>query len=303
MSQKKKLFIIDLMAFVYRHYHSFKKNPLKTADGFQTGCIFGLANDLMQLMHIHRPDYMICATDESRETFRQKLYPDYKAHRPGRPEEIKAQLPLIHEMMENIMGIPVLYDINFEADDIIGSIVTKFRSEPNLDIFIASGDKDFLQLVGANVTLYAHRYGGKIETLNDAGCLQKMGVHQHQIIDYLALVGDASDNVPGVDGVGEKSAVELLSQFGSLENIYIKIDSISSQKLREKLLRGMDSAFLSKELVTIKIDLPIDIDLSMIAFDTTKILVSEEFKQFALCLEMRRLSDEISFNQKMVRKI
>lgn len=249
---KKKLFIIDAMAMAFRSYHAFAHRQLQTSEGLHTSAVFGSAMYLHKLIQEHRPDFLVIACDAQAKTFRHDLFPEYKAHRKPMPEELREQLPYLFELFE-AMPIPCLRMPGFEADDIIGSMVKTY--DPDIEKYIVSGDKDFLQLVDGATRLYVPQKGGEHEIRDGAYLQDKYGLTPEQVIDLLALMGDAADNVPGVKGVGEKGALKLLAQFGSLEGIYAGLAEVAAPKLREKLSAAKDAAFLSQKLVTIKCDL------------------------------------------------
>lgn len=206
----------------------------------------------IKLLREVKPDYMAFCFDRGEPSFRSEIYADYKAHRSEMPDDLKPQVPFVRELTV-VLGIPALDYPGFEADDVIGSLV-HFGRRHSLEVVIVSSDKDFAQLVGPFVTMY--------DTMKDIrydedGVVAKWGVRPEQIIDYLALIGDASDNIPGVKGVGPKGAEKLLAQFKTLEGIYQNLDQISGKSLKEKLIADRENAFLAKKLVTITTDLPV----------------------------------------------
>jgi DNA polymerase I len=257
MSKPKKLFIIDAMAMAFRNYHAFGQRPLMTSSGIHTSAVFGSSMFMTKLIEDEKPDLVIVATDSKEKTFRHEMYKEYKANRTEMPEDLADQLPFFFELF-SAMGIPVLRQPGVEADDIIGSICKQFAS-PETHCFIVSGDKDFMQLVGPNVSLYSPKKNEPALLIQAPGVFEKFGCKPEQVIDVLALIGDTSDNVPGVHGIGEKGASKLISEFHNLEGIYKNIDSISNVKLKNALQNDRDSAFLSRLLVTIKTDLDLDV--------------------------------------------
>lgn len=211
---------------------------------------------LVKLMKSKEPDYLVFCYDRKEPSFRKDLDPNYKANRTEMPDDLAPQIPYIKTVAQ-LMGIPGFEVERYEADDIIGA-VTDFARRNHLEVVIVSGDKDFGQLIEPGVTLYDTM---KEVVYDSAGVKEKWGIEPKQVIDYLALVGDSSDNIPGVAGVGPKGAQKLLADFGTLENIYKNLDKISSASLREKLITSKDNAFLSQKLVTIAKDVPLDLSL------------------------------------------
>jgi len=262
---KKKLFILDGHALCYRAYFAFIKNPLKNSSGQNTSAIFGFSRMLFKLIKEQSPDYLAVAFDPPQKSFRFKLYDEYKANRQKMPDELRSQIGEIKRMVETL-GITILEHADYEADDVLGTIAEKFSSD-ELEVYLVTGDKDAYQLVKDNVRIYANTKGiSEYEIYDTEGVVNKTGLVPDQIIDYMALMGDASDNVPGVKGIGEKTALKLITEYGTLEKIYENVDSIKG-KTGELLKTGRETAFLSKDLVTIRRDVPLDAKLSDMAFN------------------------------------
>jgi len=260
-NNKKRLFIIDGYATLYRSHYALIRNPLTTTAGMPTSAVFGFANQVFQLLEEENPDYIVAAFDPKGKNFRHELYTDYKANRSAMPDEIQTQLPYLWELLDG-MNIPVLRIEGVEADDVIGT-VAKMCEKDDLQCNIVSGDKDFMQLINDKTLLYAPQARRREkEIFNAQKVLEKWGVGPEHIIDLLGLMGDSSDNVPGVEGVGPITAKKLIQKFGSMENIYENIDQIENEKLKEKLLNSKESAFLSKKLVTILTDVKVDASIS-----------------------------------------
>ena len=260
-NNKKRLFIIDGYATLYRAHYALIRNPLTTTAGIPTSAVFGFANQVFQLLEEENPDYIVAAFDSKGKNFRHELYTDYKANRSAMPDEIQTQLPYLWELLDG-MNIPVLRIEGVEADDIIGT-VAKMCEKDDLQCNIVSGDKDFMQLINDKTLLYAPQARRREkEVFNAQKVSEKWGVGPEHIIDLLGLMGDSSDNVPGVEGVGPVTAKKLIQKFGSMEKIYENIDQIENEKMREKLLNNKDNAFLSKQLVTILTDVTVDASLS-----------------------------------------
>lgn len=240
----KKLYLVDVSAMFFRAFFAIRS--LNSPSGLPVNAIYGFLSMLIKLLKEEKPEFLVFCYDRKEPSFRKDLYEGYKAHRSEMPEDLAKQIPYIKQLAD-LLGIPALDVPGYEADDIIGAL-TKWGRHHEMEVFIVSGDKDFGQLVGPHVWLY--------DTMKDvrydaAGVLAKWGVRPDQFIDYLSIVGDASDNIPGVKGVGEKGAIKLLEQFKSLEDIYENLDKLESKSVKEKLLSSKENAFLSKKLVTI----------------------------------------------------
>ena len=259
--QQKRLFIIDGYATLYRAHYALIRNPLTNTAGIPTSAVFGFANQVFQLIEDEKPDYLVAAFDSKGKNFRHELYSDYKANRSAMPDEIQTQLPYLWELL-GAMNIPILRVQGVEADDIIGT-VAKMCDKDSVQCNIVSGDKDFMQLINDKTFLYAPQARKRAKEIFDKKkVLEKWGVGPEHIIDLLGLMGDSSDNVPGVQGVGPKTAKKLIQDFGSIENIYEEINNITNEKMKEKLLNSKQNAILSKQLVTILTDVNIEASIS-----------------------------------------
>ncbi len=256
---KKKLYVIDGHALCYRAYYAFIKNPLTNSSGQNTSAIFGFARMLLKLITDEKPDYLIVAFDPPKKTFRFDMYPEYKANREKMPDDLRSQIDEIKQLV-NVLGLYSIEIENYEADDILGSIARQFASDET-EIMLVTGDKDAYQLVNDRVRIYANKKGiSDYEIFDIEAVTQKLGVTPEQVIEYMALTGDTSDNVPGVRGIGEKTAQKLIAEYSSLDNIYNNLDRIKG-KQREYLEQYRDNALLSRELVTIKTDIPLGLHL------------------------------------------
>ncbi|MCB0364850.1 MAG: DNA polymerase I [Bdellovibrionaceae bacterium] len=243
----KKLYLVDVSSMFFRAFYAIP--PLSNPDGMPTNALYGFLSMTIKLLRDIRPDYMAFCFDRKEPSFRSDLYPEYKANRSEMPEDLVPQVPYVRKLSE-LIGIPVLDKEGFEADDVIGTL-TRLGREENLEVIIVSGDKDFAQLVGPFVSMYDTM---KNIRYDEDGVVEKWGVSPDQIIDYLALVGDSSDNIPGVKGVGPKGAQKLLAEFKTLDGIYENLDKVSGKALKEKLTNNKDEAYLAKKLVTIVLD-------------------------------------------------
>ena len=264
-----RIFLIDGTAMAYRAFFAFIKNPLVNSRGLQTGAIFGYTQSLISILDQEKPDYIAVAFDSKEPTFRHKLYDEYKATREKMPDEMADQLPFIQKVTE-AFNIPFIKVPSIEADDIIGSLAKK-ASQSGMSTYIVSSDKDFMQLVDEQVVLFQP---GKRDTPPKVTDIEKVhekfSVRPDQIIDLLSLMGDSSDNIPGVAGVGPKTASTLLKEHDTLENILAQAEAgkLSSQKLSEKIVANKDNALLSKQLVTIACDQAQDVTLESLATPT-----------------------------------
>ena len=257
MTSPKRLFLIDGMAQIYRAHFAMIKNPLTTKDGRHTSAIFGFMNSLFKLLRDENPDYIAVVLDCKEPTFRHKLYTEYKATREKMPDELVEQLEPLYEVISHT-NIPILKKPGYEADDIIGTLVKK-AEQAGLVTYMVTGDKDMMQLVSETTFMYSPGNRFKPTTIYDKiKVKEKWGVGPDGIIDMLALVGDTSDNVPGVDGVGPKTAKKLLDQYKNIETILEHANEAKNKRVREGLQNGRDLVHLSRELVTIHCDVPVE---------------------------------------------
>ena len=295
-TKKKRLYLIDGYAMLYRAHFAMIRNPLINSKGMHTSALFGFINQIMKLINNEKPDLMIAAFDSSKKTFRHEKYPEYKATREKMPDEMIGQLPYLWKILQS-MDIPTLEEPGFEADDIIGTLATKAPCD-EFEVFIVSGDKDFMQLINENIFLYAPSgRQADIRIYDRSGVIDKWGVPPEKIIDLLGLMGDSSDNVPGVPGVGEKTAVKLINEYGSLEKSLENANEVKNKRAREGLLNARSEAVLSKELVTIDTNMNIDIDFKTLNTNTiNKESLAEIFQE----LEFETLHKQIIGNDKKI---
>ena len=273
-----KLFLIDAYALIYRSYYAFIKSPRINSKGLNTSAVMGFCNTLNEVLTKEKPTHIGVAFDHGK-TFRHDAFPEYKAQREETPEDIKLSVPLIKQVLE-AMHIPILQVDGFEADDIIGTIATRFGSD-GIDTFMLTPDKDYGQLIGPNVFMYRPRHGGGYEILGEKEVGEKYGIPTPaQVIDLLALMGDSADNFPGCPGVGEKTAAKLINQFGSIDNMLQHSDEIKG-KLREKVENAVEDIKMSKFLATIRTDVPMQLDL-----DELKVEQPDETKLRAIFEEL-----------------
>ena len=251
------LMLIDGPSLVYRGY--FALPPLTMSDGTLVNAVFGFLQIVLRGMQDLKPDFAMLSFDVGRPQFRFDAHPEYKAGRPSMPDDLRAQFPIVREIAQ-MMNIPIRELEGYEADDVIGSLV-QHGKRAGVDTYIVSGDLDGLQLVNDHVRLLTTRMGVAATVIYDeAKVMERYGLRPDQMLDYKALKGDTSDNIPGVPGVGEKTAVQLLQQFETLDGVYERLDEVKG-KLRDRLAEHRESAFMSREVGRIIIDLPVELNL------------------------------------------
>src|SRR5437016_11669779 len=258
------LYLVDGYALIYRAFFAMIARPLTTRRGENTSAAWGVTNFLLRLLERRRPDYLAWVHDVG-ESYRQQTYPQYKATREKLTDELQQEFERSVERIEQILEafrVPLVGVEGYEADDVIGTLATAARG---LQVVIVSGDKDFYQLIGPRIALLNAGRGGPAGVeehwVDETNASERLGVPPERVTDYLALVGDTSDNVPGVKGVGEKTALELLRTFGDLDAILATPDRIPGKRAREAIARDVELARLSRDLVTIRRDVPLTLDL------------------------------------------
>ncbi len=266
MPAPKRLFLIDGYALIYRSFFAMISRPLTTSRGENTSAAWGVANFLHRLFEEHHPD-LVAWVNDSGSSFRDEIYPAYKATRQKLDDELQEDFDRSVERIEDLLSawsVPLVTLDGYEADDVIGTLAVR-GTEAGLQVVIVSGDKDFYQLIGPGVSLLnpGRRGPAGVEEqwIDESNADERLGVPPNRVIDYLALVGDASDNIPGVKGVGDKTARKLIEEFGDLDAILEHASEVSGKRAREALLREADNARLSRRLVTLHLDLPIELDL------------------------------------------
>lgn len=255
----KKLFLLDAMALIYRAHFAFIKAPRITSTGLNTSCVFGFANVLLEVIQKEKPTHIGVAFDLPGGTFRNTMFPEYKANRQEQPEDITIAIPYVKKLVA-AMDIPLLMIPGYEADDVIGTLAKKAALQ-NFEVFMMTPDKDYGQLVEEHIYMYKPAVFGKdAEKLGVKEVCEKWGIERpDQVIDLLGLMGDAVDNIPGVPGVGEKTAAKLIASYGSMEGLYENVDKLTG-KLAEAIKNNKEQAFLSKELARIELNVPIEFD-------------------------------------------
>ncbi|MCB0717124.1 MAG: DNA polymerase I, partial [Bacteroidetes bacterium] len=263
--ERKRLYLVDALALAYRSHFIFISRPLINSRGLNTSASYGFTSALLKLIEDHRIEHIAVVFDVMEEggTFRDELYEDYKAHRDPPPDELLANLPLIKEVVD-AFDIPVIEMGGVEADDVIGTLAVK-ASADGADVVIVSPDKDFQQLLSDRVSQFRPAYRGEsFDPITKDSFAEKYGLRPEQFIDILALMGDTADNVPGIPGIGEKTAIKLIQEYGSVENLLEHAEDVKGKRAREGLLAKPDDAVLSKKLVTIHTDLDVELDWSRV---------------------------------------
>jgi DNA polymerase-1 len=260
----KRMFLVDGSALAYRSHFAFIRNPLTNSRGQPTSATFAFVRALLKLIDEERPDFLAVVFDTPEPTFRHRTYAEYKATRQKMPEDLVHQLPKIREFCE-ALGTSVVEVPGFEADDVMGTLAKQSAGQKT-EVYLVTGDKDFMQLVGPHTFVYNTGRGEKVEILDATGVQQKAGLPPSRITDFLALMGDTSDNVPGVPKIGEKTAAELLLQYDTVENLLENADKIKRANVRESLKANQQQALLSKKLVTIDTNVPLSLRIDDLAY-------------------------------------
>ena len=284
----EKLFLLDAYALIYRSYYAFIKNPRINSKGLNTSAIMGFLNTLNEVLTKEQPTHIGVAFDPHGPTFRSEAFPAYKAQREETPEDIRKAVPIIKDLLK-AYRIPILQVDGFEADDVIGTLATKAGAD-GIDTFMLTPDKDYGQLVGEHVFIYRPRHGGGYETMGPKEVMAKYDIPSPMaVIDLLALMGDSADNFPGCPGVGEKTAVKLINEFGSIDALIERSSEIKG-KLREKVEEHVDDIRMSYFLATIKTDVPIALDMEALKLVEPN---EDELGKLLLELEMKSFADRV----------
>ena len=286
MLDQKRLFLVDAYALIFRGYYAFIKNPRINSKGEDTSAIMGFMNSLLDVIKRERPDHLAVCFDKGGSADRVEMFEAYKANRDETPEGIKTAVPYIYEILK-AMHIPIMVKEGFEADDVIGTLSRQAEKE-GYKVFMVTPDKDFAQLVTDNIFMYRPVFGGGYETWGIPEVKKKFEVENPmQVIDFLGMMGDSSDNIPGLPGVGEKTAKKFIKEFGSMENLLANTDQLKG-KMREKVEAAKDLGVLSKQLATIMLDVPVTFDAKDFELDHPDV---EKVKEIFQELEFRRLTD------------
>ena len=295
MAEQKRLFLLDAYALIFRGYYAFIKNPRINSKGLDTSAILGFTNSLLDVIKRERPDHLAVCFDKGGSKDRVEIFKEYKANRDATPEGIKLAVPYIHKILE-AMNIPAIVKEGFEADDIIGTLAKKAEKE-GFKTFMVTPDKDFAQLVSENIFMYRPMFGGGYETWGVEEIKAKFEIEDPlQVIDFLGMKGDASDNIPGLPGVGDKTAKKLLAQYGSMENLLANTHELKG-KMKEKIEANAELGLLSKKLATILLDVPVEFDAKSCELGAPD---SEKVEAIFQDLEFRRLID--NFNKTFAAK-
>ena len=289
MAEQKRLFLLDAYALIFRGYYAFIKNPRINSKGLDTSAILGFTNSLLDVIKRERPDHLAVCFDKGGSKDRVEIFKEYKANRDATPEGIKLAVPYIHKILE-AMNIPAIVKEGFEADDIIGTLAKKAEKE-GFKTFMVTPDKDFAQLVSENIFMYRPMFGGGYETWGVEEIKAKFEIEDPlQVIDFLGMKGDASDNIPGLPGVGDKTAKKLLAQYGSMENLLANTHELKG-KMKEKIEANAELGLLSKKLATILLDVPVEFDAKSCELGAPD---SEKVEAIFQDLEFRRLIDNFN---------
>ena len=293
----EKLFLLDAYALIFRSYYAFIKNPRINSKGLNTSAIMGFLNTLNEVLTKEQPTHIGVAFDPSGPTFRSEAFPDYKAQREATPEDIRRAVPIIKDLLR-AYRIPILQVDGFEADDVIGTLADK-AGRMGIETYMLTPDKDYGQLVGDNVFIYRPRHGGGYETMGPREVCEKYGIPSTEaVIDLLALMGDSADNFPGCPGVGEKTAVKLINEFGNVEQLIARSSEIKG-KLREKVEEHTEDIRMSYFLATIRRDVPIELDMEALRLVEPD---EEELSRLLLELEMKSFAERVLKKKQTVQK-
>jgi len=289
MSDQKRLFLVDAYALIFRGYYAFIKNPRINSKGLDTSAIMGFMNSLLDVIKRERPDHLAVCFDKGGSVDRVEMFEAYKANRDATPEAIKLAVPYIYEILK-AMHIPIMVKEGFEADDVIGTL-SKQAEKEGYKVYMVTPDKDFAQLVSQNIFMYKPRFGGGYDIWGVPEVLEKFEITDPlQVIDFLGMMGDSADNIPGLPGVGEKTAKKLLATYGSMENLLANTHELKG-KMKEKIEAAKELGMLSKKLATIMLDVPVIFDATDFTLDQPDIeKVTELFNE----LEFRNLLTNFS---------
>lgn len=289
--EKERLLILDGNSLMNRAFYALP--PLTNSEGLNTNALYGFTNMLLKMKEEIVPDYIVCTFDRKAPTFRHEEYKDYKAGRKRMPDELAEQFPVVKDIL-NLLAIDIFEIDGFEADDLIGTLA-KFAEKKEIEVYIVTGDRDALQLASDNIKVVINKKGMTEKEIYDKErMIQEFGVTPTQFIDVKGLMGDSSDNIPGVPGIGEKTAYKLIKEYGSIENVLLNIDNISGNKIKENLREYSEQAIFSKKLATIITEVPIEIDLDSIkskeSFDKAAL------RQLFYRLEFKTLLDKLTLD-------
>jgi len=298
MSKRKTLYLIDGSSYIFRAFFGVRQQ-LATSKGFPTNALYGFINMLQKVIREEKPDYLVVAFDSPDKTFRHKIYPNYKANRDAPPEELSRQFPYFEPLVK-AYGLSSIRRPGFEADDIIGTLAKKGKQN-GLEIVIVSGDKDMMQLISPHIYMLDTM---KNKKFMNKEVVEKFGVQADKVIEVMGLMGDSSDHIPGVAGVGPKTAAELIRKFGSIETLYKRIDEVEKKNVKDKLERDKENAFMSRELVSIdtEMDLEFNSDLMILGkIDSAKL--KKMFEEFEFTSFLDGMQDGTANSLKLDRSV
>ncbi len=297
----EKLFLIDAMAMIYRSYFAMIGRPLKDGKGNNVSAIYGFVNAMIRILDEENPDHIAVCFDTEKPTFRHKEFPQYKAQRAEIPDDMPWQINEVKDIVK-LYNIPMIESEGFEADDIIGTLVKQAEKE-GVHSYMVTPDKDYMQLVSDKSFIFrpsktSTGSSGGLEVVGIDGVKIKFGVTPEKVVDVLGLMGDSADNIPGVKGVGEKTAIALIQEYGSIDNLYKNIEKISKPKLKEILIRDKENAFLAKRLVTIKIDVPLHVNFhDLVRKEPDKTALYSRFEELNMKTFARKYSAGLRFGE------
>ena len=287
----KKLLVLDTFNFLHRAYHALPKT-FTDPEGEPINAVYGVTSMIISVLDQIRPTYIAAALDSEKPTFRVEEFTQYKAQREPMDEELANQIPKVFEILD-AFGIKKIVAEGFEADDVIGTIATKFSNK--VDVIIVSNDRDLWQLTNHEVMIMYPQRNKTFDWIGGGEAKARLGFDPGKITDFKGLRGDPSDNIPGVKGIGEKTATKLIQDFGTMENIYKNIEDINSGSLKEKLLENYEIALLSKRLAQLILDVPIEIKLQDLKYsDLNRSAVKEVLQKYNFKSLIKRLGFEIS---------
>jgi len=287
----KKIVIVDTFNFLHRAYHAIPKS-FRAPDDTPTNAVYGVTSMLISLINETHPDCLVAALDSRKPTFRSEEFSNYKAQRKEMEDDLKVQIPLVFESMD-LLGILKINCEGYEADDVIGTLVTKLESNTSNQIYIVSNDKDMWQLISENVFVLIPNTKGGFDKIDEEEALKRLEFDKKHLVDYKALRGDTSDNIPGVYGIGEVTAKKLISQYQTVENIYKHIEEIKPEGLKTKLVESVEMAYMSKKLATIILDAPIQFRIEDCYF---KLNITDELVAFLTKMNFKSLLRRLNVN-------
>ncbi|MEN6617456.1 MAG: DNA polymerase I [Syntrophorhabdus sp.] len=290
----KRIYLVDGNSYLYRAFYATPH--LSNSRGFPTNAIYAFVSMIKKLRNTENPDILVIIFDSKGPSFREEISAEYKAHRPAMPDNLAIQVPVVKKII-SAMGLPMIEKEGFEADDIIATLADHLKTRDDVATVIVTSDKDMMQLVGDTVKILDSM---KNITISEPEVREKFGIAPHNMVDYLALCGDISDNIPGVPGIGEKTAKELISEMGSIENIYANLDNIKKKAVKERLMAGREKAEMSKKLATLRYDVPFEDTIENMCEQAED---PEELRKIYRQLEFTALYREIKIGAKALREI